>query len=132
MGKRKLRDDEHLWIRETLKSPKIKDFKGTQAAAASTLADLYRARWSDPRPAETDAEFEVRRKKNKNAQRYGAETKEACKARLAGTLMVRYIATLQAAAYAMAALSWLPQASEPQLRPQPQQSCCRRGCNCGV
>lgn len=93
MGKRTLRDDEHFWMKETVASPEIKDLKGTQTVAATTLAELYRARWKDPRPAETDAAFEARRKKNKNVTRYKAETKEECQARLASIIRVRYTAT---------------------------------------
>ena len=80
MGEKYWRDDEFEWLTETQKSDAIQKIyngkDGSQSKAATELLKLYNARFSELHLGETEAEWKVRRRTQRNARRFVAETEE--------------------------------------------------------
>ncbi len=87
MGATALRDDELEFIESLRVSADIRKINdgshGAMTRAARRLEELYREKFSDTLPGETEAEFRARRAIKKNARRLIAETEEDRDARLA-------------------------------------------------
>lgn len=80
MGASALRDDELEFIEALRVSPEIRKLNdgshGAMTRAARRVEELYRQKFQDCLPGETDAEFRERRVKKKNAKRFFPETEE--------------------------------------------------------